>query len=83
MVRDASLNKESHNPDAGTEGAYDVDWTFATVWHNQHKIGSSAHRAPRGDSVKLMSSGWVDVMAAAQATGVTMDAALATFEREL
>eukprot|EP00439_Symbiodinium_sp_Y106_P075468 s658_g14.t7 len=57
--------------------------TSATVWHNQHKIGSSAHRAPRGDSVKLMSSGWVDVMAAAQATGVTMDVALATFEREL
>ena len=53
------------------------------MWHNQHKIGSSAHRAPRGDSVKLMSSGWVDVMAAAQATGVTMDVALATFEREL
>ena len=82
MVRDASLN-ESHNPDAGVEGAYDVDWTSGTVWLNQHKIGSCSHRAPRGDSVKLLSSGWVDVMAAAQATGVTMDVALATFEREL
>ena len=64
MVRDASLNKESHNPDAGVEGAYDVDWTSGTVWLNQHKIGSCSHRAPRGDSVKLLSSGWVDVVAA-------------------
>eukprot|EP00439_Symbiodinium_sp_Y106_P054561 s1498_g7.t1 len=30
MVRDACINKESHHPDAGVEGAYDVDWTSGT-----------------------------------------------------
>ena len=83
LVKDAQLNKEAHNPLGADDSAYDVDWNAGSVWLGEWKIGSSAHRAPKGDSVKLLSSGWIDVMSMATATGVGFDLALAAVEREL
>ncbi|CAE7274757.1 unnamed protein product [Symbiodinium sp. CCMP2592] len=83
LARDARLNKDAHNPAAVEDGAFDMDWNSGSVWLGEHKLGSSAHRTPRGESIKLLTSGWVDVMAVASASGVTFDSALAAVEREL
>ncbi|CAE7769490.1 unnamed protein product [Symbiodinium sp. CCMP2456] len=76
LVKDAMMQREAHNPQGAEEGSYDVDWNSGTVWMGEWKIGSSTHRHPRGDSVKLLSSGWIDIMAMAHATGVVFDTAL-------
>ncbi|CAE7463550.1 unnamed protein product [Symbiodinium sp. CCMP2592] len=81
LVKDAEISKEAHNISAKEDGAYDIDWTSGTAWHGELKLGSSSHRAPKGDSIKLLSSGWVDIMAVARATGVQFDIALGAIER--
>ena len=66
-----------------TESAYEVDWGSGTVWVGEFKLGSATHRAPRGDGVKQMGSGWVDLNAVSRATGIAYDIAIQAFEREL
>ena len=83
LVKDAIHNQEAHNPGAVEEGAYDVDWGSGTVWLSEWKIGSSTHRPPTGDDVKLLSTGWVDIGAVSKALGVTWDLALQAFQREI
>ena len=83
LVKDAALNKDSHNPAAIEEGAYDVDWNAGTVWLGEWKLGSSTHRTPSGDDVRVLSTGWVDIGSVSKALGVTWDSALHAFEREL
>ena len=83
LVKDAELAKEAFNPQAKEDGAYDIDWSSGTVWHGERKLGSSSHRTPRGDSIKVLSGGWVDILSVAQATGVMFETALAAVEREL
>ena len=83
MVGDAAASNEAHNPGALAEGVYEIDWGSGTVWMGEFKLGSAAHRQPKNDSTKLMTSGWIDFSAVARATGVAYDIALAAFEREL
>ena len=82
-MKDAALNKDSHNPVAIEEGAYDVDWNAGTVWLEEWKLGSSTHRTPSGDDVRVLSTGWVDIGSVSKALGVTWDSALHAVEREL
>ncbi|OLP82788.1 hypothetical protein AK812_SmicGene36536 [Symbiodinium microadriaticum] len=83
MVEDCRTNQEAHNMTAGVETSYDVDWGSGTVWCSEWKLGSSIHRQPRGDNVRVLSSGWIDLEAISRATGVAFDVALCAFEREL
>ncbi|CAE7780044.1 unnamed protein product [Symbiodinium sp. CCMP2592] len=83
LAKDAAHQGEAHNPAAVEEGAFDVDWNAGTVWLGEWKLGSSTHRPPVHEDVKLLSTGWVDVGSVAKALGVTWDSALGAFEREL
>ena len=83
MVADCRQNQEAHSMIAGEESSYDVDWGSGTVWCSEWKLGSSVHRQPRGEHVRLLSSGWIDLEAISRATGVAFDIALHAFEREL
>ena len=74
---------EAGRPEATEEHKYECDWGAGTVWFAEWKVGSSSHRAPRGESIKLLSSGWVDVQAVANLTGVTYVQALQAVEREI
>ncbi|CAE7888122.1 pol, partial [Symbiodinium necroappetens] len=58
-------------PDAILPESYDVDWAAGTTWKAQWKLGSSSHRQPRGDEIKAMPGGWVDIAALCQATGAS------------
>ncbi|CAE7215765.1 pol [Symbiodinium sp. CCMP2456] len=70
-------------PDAILPESYDVDWAAGTTWKAQWKLGSSSHRQPRGDEIKAMPGGWVDIAALCQATGASTSEVVSTLEREL
>ncbi|CAE7746111.1 unnamed protein product, partial [Symbiodinium microadriaticum] len=80
LVRDAPLSKEAYNPQGLEDGADDVDWKAGSVWLGEWKTGSSSRRPPKGDSVKLLATGWIDILAMARATGVGFDVVLAAVE---
>ena len=82
-VEDAAASGEAHNLLARAETAYEVDWGSGTVWVGEWKLGSATHRMPKGDGVKQMSSGWLDLNAISRATGIAYDVAVQAFEREL
>ena len=83
LARDTQAAGEQVKPEAVEEVKYECDWGAGTVWFQEWKIGSASHRAPRGDAIKLLASGWVDVQAIANITGVTYVLALQAVEREL
>ena len=83
LARDAQASGEPVRPEAIEDTKYECDWGAGTVWFQEWKIGSASHRAPRGDATKLLPSGWVDVQAVANITGVTYVVALQAVEREL
>ena len=74
---------ESFKAEAVDESKYELDWGSGSGWFEEWKIGSASHRAPNLESVKVLSTGWVDVQAVANVCGVTFDAALTAVEREL
>ncbi|CAE7942707.1 unnamed protein product [Symbiodinium sp. KB8] len=82
MVADCRHNQEAHSMFAGEESSYEVDWGSGTVWCSEWKLGSSVHRQPRGEHIRLLSSGWIDLEAISRATGVAFDIALHAFERQ-
>ncbi|CAE7295584.1 unnamed protein product [Symbiodinium sp. CCMP2456] len=69
-------------PDAILPENYDVDWAAGTTWKAQWKLGSSSHRQPRGDEIKVMPGGWVDIAALCQATGANTSEVMSTLERQ-
>ncbi|CAE7810020.1 unnamed protein product [Symbiodinium sp. CCMP2592] len=83
VARDVQKSGESCRPEATEEAKYECDWAAGTIWFQDWKIGSASHRAPRGESIKVISSGWVDVQAIANITGVTFTCALQAVEREI
>ena len=83
MVGEAATSGEAHNIMAKNEDAYEIDWNSGTTWMGEWKLGSSTHRQPKKDTVKILPAGWIDLEAVARATGVAFDMALAAFEREL
>ena len=83
LARESQSGGQQGRPDAVDENKYECDWGAGTVWFGEWKVGSSSHRAPRGESIKWVTSGWVDVQAVANLTGITYVEALHAVEREI